>query len=547
MRALPLLLLLLAACAPVPPPPSRAAAAYDIGLTPRARVRDGGTLRLATTEFPAQWNYWHLGGTDLDTARILHTMMPWPFRSDEHGRVTADPAYLVRARITRTRPRQVVTYDLNPRARWSDGTPLGYRDFRALWRACAGRDPAYQITASTGYDRIASVRRGVDDRQVVVAFARPFGEWRSLFSPLYPAREIASPAAWDHAWLNHIPVTAGPFRPERIDRTAETLSLVRDPRWWGPRAKLDRLVFRYLARDAMPGAFASGAIDAFDAGADVAVYRRAARVPGAMVRGAAGPDFSQLSFNGAAPALRDVAVRRAVALAIDRRVIARASLTGLGRPPVLLNDHVFVNTQRGYRDNAGDFGAYDVARASELLDRAGWRLAGGVRRRNGRPLTLRYVYPASAAASRQNGELIQAMLRRAGVGVDLRPVPDSDFFARHLIPGDFDLAPFTWIGGAFPISGLEPAYGRPRDGRVRQNLARIGSARLDALLARATGEPDPARARRYADAADRLIWAEMHSLPLYQRPQIVPVRPGLVNWGAFGLRDPVWTDVGFRA
>jgi peptide/nickel transport system substrate-binding protein len=524
--------------------PVRAIAAYDVAPTPPDRVRDGGTLRLATTEFRSQWNYWHLGGADLDTARILGAMMPWLFRSDQNGRVTADPAYLVRAELTRTRPRQVITYDLNPKARWSDGTPLGYRDFQALWRACRGRDPAYPITTSTGYERIASVRRGTNDRQVVVTFARPFGEWRGLFSPLYPAGAITGPTAWSHAWVDRIPITAGPFRPERIDRTAGTLTIVRDPRWWGRRAKLDRVVFRYLARDAMPGAFASGEIDSFDAGADAAAYRRAERVPGSVVRRAAGPDFTQLTFNGAAPALADVNVRRAVAMAIDRRAIARSALAGLDTGPVrLLNDHAFVNTQEGYRDNAGP---YDPATAARLLDQAGWRRAGPVRRKDGTPLTLRYVYPLSASASRQSGDLLRVMLARVGVRLDPRPVPDSDFFDRYLIPGAYDLAPFSWIGGPFPISGLEPIYSRPRGPDPRQNVARVGSPRLDAVLRRATGELDPAVARKYADEADRMIWSEVHSSTLYQRPEIVPTRRTLVNWGAFGLSSPLWTDVGFQ-
>ncbi|MCW2943556.1 MAG: extracellular solute-binding protein family 5 [Actinoallomurus sp.] len=522
-------------------------AAYDIGLTPRDQVRDGGTLRLATTEFPAQWNYWHLGGTGLDAARTLTAMMPSLFRSDQNGRVTADPDYLTGAGITRTRPKQVITYDINPKAVWSDGTPLGYRDFQALWRACDGRHRAYQITASTGYERIESVERGASDRQVVVTFARPFGEWRGLFSPLYPAKAIGTPAAWDRAWVNRIPITAGPFRPERIDRTAETVSVVRDPGWWGRRAKLDRIVFRYLARDAMPGAFAGGEIDAFDVGPDAAAYRRAVVVPGAVVRGAAGPDFSQLTFNGASPVLAGADVRRAVAMAIDREAVARSALQDLGRPVRPLNDHVFVNTQEGYRDNAGDLGRYDPVRAGRLLGRAGWEPSGRIRRKNGRPLTLRYVYPVSAAASRQSGELIQAMLRRAGMRMDLRPVPDSDFFDKYLIPGDFDLAPFSWIGTPFPISGMRSIYGRPRDGDPQQNVARIGSRRLDAMLDRATAALDAATARQYANRADEMIWDEVHSLTLYQRPQIVPVRRTLVNWGAFGLYNPVWTDVGFTA
>lgn len=546
MLALLALSLLVAACgSPVPAPP-RAIAAYDIAPTPYERVHDGGTLRLATTEFRSQWNYWHLGGADLDTARILGALLPWLFRSDQYGRIGPDPAYLRRAEVTRTTPRQVVTYDINPSAYWSDGSPLGFHDFQALWRACRGRDRAYPITTSAGYERIASVERGASDRQVVVTFARPFGEWRGLFSPLYPAKTIDGPAAWSHAWLGRIPVTAGPFRLERIDRTAGTLAIVRDPRWWGRPARLDRVIFRYLGRDAMPGAFAGGEIDAFDAGPDAAVYQRVRRVPGTVVRRAAGPDFSQLTFNGAAPALADVNVRRAVAMAIDRRAVARSSLSGLGWPVRLLNDHAFVNTQEGYRDDAGELDAYDPVRAGRLLDRAGWRAAGTHRWKNGRSLTLRYVYPASAATSRQTGELIEAMLARVGVRLALKPVPDSDFFDRHLIPGAYEIAPFSWIGGPFPISGLKPIYGRPRDGDVQQNVARIGSRRLDERLDRANEELDPARARTYANEADRLIWAEVHSVTLYQRPEIVPARRTLVNWGAFGLYTPVWTDVGFR-
>jgi peptide/nickel transport system substrate-binding protein len=161
-------------------------------------------------------------------------------------------------------------------------------------------------------------------------------------------------------------------------------------------------------------------------------------------------------------------------------------------------------------------------------------------------LTLRYVYPLSAAASRQSGELMRVMLGRVGVRLEQRPVPDSDFFDRYLIPGAYDLAPFSWIGGPFPISGLEPIYGRPRGNDPRQNVARVGSPRLDAVLARATGELNAARARRYANEADRMIWAEVHSLTLYQRLEIVPTPRTLVNWGAFGLYTPLWTDVGFR-
>jgi peptide/nickel transport system substrate-binding protein len=540
------LLITLGGCGKAHPGGPPGLAPYDIGPAPRAAVRAGGTLRLATGEFRTQWNYWHLGGPNLDAVTVLRTTLPWLFRADATGTVTPNPDYLARVKVARTKPRQVVVYDVNPKARWSDGTPIDYRDFQALWRATRGRNRAFAIATSTGYDRIRSVERGNGDRQVVVTFARPFGEWPELFSPLYPAKTISTPDRWDHAWLNRLPMTAGPFRLEQIDRTAQTVSVVRDPTWWGARAKLDRIVFRYLARDAMPGALLGGEIDGFDAGMDAAAYGRVMGAAGLSVRRAAGPDFTQLTFNGAGPILSDPDVRRAVVMAIDRPTIARAALRGLPGRAEVMNDHVYVNTQRGYQDNAGRVGAYGPAEAQRLLDRAGWKPAGGGRRKNGRTLTLRYVFPDSATASRQSGELIQAMLGRVGVRLLLHPVPDGAFFDRYLLPGAYDVAPFTWHGTPFPISNLESVYARPRGGAVQQNLARIGSARLDRKLAQAVGQLDPLRAEQTANEADRMIWDEVHSLPLYQRPQIVPVRASLANWGAFGLRDPIWTDVGFR-
>jgi peptide/nickel transport system substrate-binding protein len=540
------LLIALGGCGTTRPGGPLGLAPYDIGPASRAAVRDGGTFRLATGEFRTQWNYWHLGGPNLDAVTVLRTTLPWLFRADATGAVTPNPDYLARVRVARTKQRQVIVYDINPKARWSDGTPIGYRDFQALWRATRGGNRAFAIATSTGYDRVRSVERGSGDRQVVVTFARPFGEWPELFSPLYPAKTISTPDRWDHAWLNRLPVTAGPFRLERIDRTAETVSVTRDPAWWGARAKLDRIVFRYLARDAMPGALLGGEIDGFDAGMDAAAYGRVMGATGLSVRRAAGPDFTQLTFNGAGPTLSDPNVRRAVVMAIDRPTIARSALRGLPGRADVMNDHVYVNTQRGYQDNAGRLGMYDPAEARRLLDRAGWTSAGGGRRKNGRTLTLRYVFPESATASRQSGELIQSMLGRVGVRLLIRPVPDAAFFDRYLVPGAYDVAPFTWHGTPFPISNLESVYARPRGGAVQQNLARIGFPRLDRKLAQAVGELDPLQAQRAANEADRMIWDEVHSLPLYQCPQIVPVRASLANWGAFGLADPIWTDVGFR-
>jgi glutathione transport system substrate-binding protein len=543
--------LVLAACGPSgePGPQPQGAtgklAASDINPVPRARVRSGGTLRWPLPEFPTQWNFHHVNGAKGVVNEIIQGVLPHVMRADEKGVMHPVPDYLVSAEVTRHRPRQVVTYTINPRARWSDGTAVTYRDFAAQAQALSGHDTRFQLAAVTGYEQIERVTAGADERQAVVTFARPFADWMALFSPLYPAQTNSDPRLFNEGWLNRLRVTAGPFRLEIIDRTAKTVAIVRDERWWGEPAKLDRIVFRIMDGSAMPGAFANGEVDVLDASNDANAYRRALGVDGAVIRRAAGPDWRHFTFNGASAVLSDVRVRQAVMAGLDRRAIAHSDLKDLDWPIQVLNNHFFMNTQEGYRDNAGELGRYDPERARLLLDSAGWVQRGAYRVKDGRTLALRFVIPSTQQISKQEGELTQAMLRQIGIRVDIRPVPTDDLFDRYVTPGNFDVVPFSWLGTPFPVSSNRAVFAEPQGDSIQQNYSRVGSAELDELMDRAVQELDPDRARELINEADQLAWEQAAVLPLYQRPQLMATRSDLANFGARGFYDLAYEDIGF--
>ncbi|WP_245623338.1 ABC transporter family substrate-binding protein [Spirillospora albida] len=519
--------------------------ASDIGPVPRDRVLTGGTLRWPLPEFPSQWNFHHVNGMKGVVEQVVQGALPFLMRADAQAVPRPVPEYLRSAHLTRTRNGQTVTYRLNPRARWSDGRPIGLRDFAAQARALSGHDPRFQVAAVTGYRQITRVERGEDDHVVKVTFAGTYADWRSLFSPLYPAMTNARPDAFDTAWTNRLPVTAGPFRLQRIDRTAKTVTMVRDPRWWGPRARLDRIVYRALDPSAAPGAFANREIDLMDVGLDADALRRVRRVPGAVIRRAGGPDWRHLTFNAARPALSDVRVRRAVMLGIDRDVLVRSDLSGLGVPRRTLGNHLYVNTQKGYRDNSAELGRHDPDEAGRLLDEAGWARHGRYRAKAGRVLALRFVVASGVAGGRREGELTRVLLERIGIRVDIETVPADDLFDRYVVPGRFDIVPFSWLGTSFPLSTLRGVFARPGRGGAGQNFSRAGTAAIDAAMDRAIAETDAERAQDLANRADRLIWRQALVLPLYQRPQLVAVRGDLANIGACGFLEPAYQDIGF--
>ncbi|MFC7583141.1 ABC transporter family substrate-binding protein [Nonomuraea antimicrobica] len=430
-------------------------------------------------------------------AVISNALLPSPFTSNEKAEISVDPNYVVDAEVTDQRPKQVVTYTLNPKARWSDGKPITWADYQAQWHALNGRDPAFRIASSTGYQDIEKVARGKDDHEVVVTFAKPFGDWQALFGPLLPAATNRSSEAFNNAWLNKIPVTSGPFKFGGFDQTAKTITLLRDDAWWGERAKLDRIIYRASEQDSLISAFSNGELDLIDVGPSAPDYARARATSGAQVRQAAGPDFRHFTFNGSSDLLKDRTVRQAVQLGINRQAIAQSDLQGLDWPIALLNNHFFMNTQEGYQDNAGDLGGYAPARARQLLDAAGWKLNGAVRHKNGKPLDLRFVVPSGVQISKSEGELAQSMLAQIGVKLTIKAVPSDDFFTKYVIPGNFDITPFAYIGTPFPVSSSYGIYANAADGRTwNANFGRTGSAAIDESMNRAAQSLDPVRPAR---------------------------------------------------
>ncbi|MEQ4719986.1 ABC transporter family substrate-binding protein [Nonomuraea sp. B19D2] len=520
--------------------------AFDINLQPRDKVKDGGTLRWGINEFPSQWNRNHVDGNLAVAAAVSNALLPSPFLSNEKAEISVNHDYVLEAEVTRQQPKQVITYRLNPKAKWSDGKPITWADYQAQWHALNGRNPAFHIASPTGYQDIEKVARGKDDFEVVVTFDKPFGDWQALFGPLLPAATNRTPDTFDHAWLNKIPVTAGPFKFGGFDQTAKTITLVRDDSWWGNRAKLDKIIYRASEQDSLIGAFSNGELDIIDVGPSAPDYARAKGTPGAQVRQAAGPDFRHFTFNGSSELLKDQSVRQAIQLGINRQAIAQSDLQGLDWPIALLNNHFFMNTQEGYQDNAGKLGVYDPARARQLLDAAGWKLSGAVRQKNGKVLDLRFVVPSGVQVSKQEGELAQSMLAQIGVKLTIKAVPSDDFFTKYVIPGNFDITPFAYIGTPFPVSSSYGIYANSPDGKTwNANFGRTGSPAIDQAMSRAAQSLDPARARMLTNQVDEQIWQLVNVLPLYQRPQNVATRQTLANVGARGFYDVRYEDIGF--
>ncbi|GGW32149.1 lipoprotein [Streptomyces lucensis JCM 4490] len=421
---------LLAGCGSDEDEAGKPLAGQDIAQVARSQVADGGTLKWAVDAVPETLNTFQ-ADADSATTRVAQAVLPSMFRLDATGRPVADPAYLESAKVIETEPRQVVLYKLNQQAVWSDGREIGAADFVAQWRALSGRNSAYWTARNAGYDRIEKIERGASDLQVRVTFSRPYADWKSLFSPLYPKQVTGTPDAFNDGARRKLQVTAGPFRVEKVDTAKKDVVLTRNPRWWGRPAKLNGIVLHAVPRGERAAALADGSVDL--ATIDAADARRidlAAKGAGSPFRGGgktsvktlrswalahgiasdgakAGrkklrkaisayleeqqalrgfdvrrslePAYTQLALNGSEGPLADERVRRAVARALDREELAKLVLTPLGLPAVPVGSHLALAGQAAYADNSGAVGGQDTKEAQALLGDAGWVPGGPVK------------------------------------------------------------------------------------------------------------------------------------------------------------------------
>lgn len=530
---------------PLKNPGETGLAQEDVNRTDPGKLKDGGELKFPITALPDNWNNFQVNGVHIDGNRILTTLMPQLFVLKADYTVVANPDYLLDAKLTSQDP-QVVTYKINPKAKWSDGRALSWEDFAAQAQALSGKAAGYRIATSAGYEDMSKVERGADDQEVRVTFGKRYADWKGLFSPLYPKQLNASAEAFNTAWQNKPMVTGGPFKIQNIDLTAKLVTVVRDDAWWGTRPRLSGITFRQVDKSALGDALANGSIDFYEVGSNVDLYSRAQSIPGVVIRQAPTPDYLHLTFNGAPTApLADPKLRVALMRGIDPRMITKALLGKLvqGEPPVVGN-HFYLLGAKNYVDNSA-VASFNVEAARAALDALGWKLSGEYRAKDGRALEIRFVSPAQNPVSEQISTLVQNQLKAIGVKVSTTAVPASEYFRQYVNVGNFDVTAFGWKKGPYPISSTKSIYYLdPKN--VGANYGRVGNDAINKLIEEGTAELDDAKRAEIANRIDKEVWEAGHHLPLYQLPGAVAIRSNLANLGAVGATNPIeWANIGF--
>lgn len=519
----------------------------DVNPQPASKIKQGGTMNYVQVSLCPQFNGNAAGGNLADCSTTMGPLLPYYTYFDGNGNVQVNKDYASSIKVSKVNGKQTVTYALNPEAVWTDGKSVTAEDFISMWKALNGTNKAFAVISTTGYDKMESVVQGKTKFDVIVTFKETYADWQPLFGALKPASLTATPEAFNNSWKLAPSPTSGPFIWDGVDNTAKTISVKRNPNWWGEKPYLDRIVFKQVPQAAQIDALLNGEIDYMDVSIDANAVKRVKADKGKKVRldTNVSATFEHLTFGPFNAVTGDVAVRQALALALDREQIAVAIQSPIvGKKNVaVLNNRIFMKGLYCNQDNSGSLGKRDLKAARAMLDKAGWTVGSdGIRSKNGVRLSIATKYPSGNDARRDIILLSTAMAKEVGIELVPTLIPSADYFVKHITqPANFELAVFAWVGTAYPIASSPNLYKTDS----AQNFPKISSALVDSLGVRANQILALPKRCELMNQMDKELWKIMPSIPLYQRPNAVAVATKLANFGAFGYTSLDWAKVGF--
>jgi len=305
------------------------------------------------------------------------------------------------------------------------------------------------------------------------------------------------------------PVGSGPFQfvSQQLDRD---VVIARTPTYWGAMPNIPRIRFAVVP-DVTTQALEleKGSADVESNPSNVDILSALGRNPRLVVDEGPGTKINFLVFNMRDPILRDVRVRTAIALAINRPLIirtlyhGRARIAGTPLPP----EHWAWTGDTAQH-------SYDPTAANALLDQAGYhRGRNGVRFRISEKTSNDETVRLVAVA-------MQDQLAQVGIALDLRSFEYATFYS-DLTRGAFQLAPSVWIGGnenpdifRYALSSASfPPHGA--------NRGYYSNPEMDRLIADATTTTD--RQQQIADytSIQQLAARDLPSLNLWYLDSVI--------------------------
>lgn len=547
--------LLLGACAGTPGTTSTdGRVTGDLNTVNTANVGTGGTVTYTITYPISNWNVLNSGGATYSVLDVSGALLPGVFMIRPDASMSPNPAVVTTAEKVGDSP-QTVKYTINPKAVWSDGTPMTAADLVYTWKVLDPRHcPKCQAANTAGYDRIKSVTGSDGGRVVTVVFDQPYVDWKSLFTPFLPAHVAATYGSVDtpdglaksfnEGLAKTVPrYSGGPFRIDSVTNDGSVV-MVRNEKWYGEPAKLDKIVFRLITDvSQQPTSLANHEVDVIYPNPQVDIVQQVDELPGVRYQVTPGATMHQIWLNLNAAVMKDVALRKAIFEAVNVQQVIDKTIGQFDDTAEQLKNHMFIKGAPGYSDVVSQFGygIGDAEKAKKTLSDAGYTGVGSkLVTPDGKPLpALRFVVQAGDKLRASEAQLVKAAVAPVGIDVEVATVSNTIDAVQD---GNWAISVGTVSQSPFSATSNIPYYLSCPPGVTfcRFNIANYGNPEVDKLLNSALASPNAEEATKLLQQADKIVSADYAVLPLYQNRSFLAYNAKIANLRENSLGFPTY-------
>jgi peptide/nickel transport system substrate-binding protein len=411
---------------------------------------------------------------------------------------------------------------------WSDGQPITARDPAFTYNLMMTNTDA--ATANGSYTANFASVQATDDYTLVIKSKKPYATMLSLDIPVVPEHvwsKIKNIGDFTNEDTSQPVVGSGPFVLTGYQE-GQFVKLKANPSYWRGAPKIAELdLVSYTNTDAAVQALRKGDVDVVY-GLTASQFDALKAQPDITLNDGHNRRFSSLMINpGAAtksgdpigngnPALKDVALRQAIARALDQQTLVNRVLQGHAEvgasiiPPVFPTYH--------WTPTDAEKRTFDPAAANAALDQAGYpKGADGIRAdKSGKRLSLRLLATSDDPTQAQEAEFVKGWLH--DIGIEVKPQFKSGTQVDDdTTGGDYDLAFSGWSVNPDPdqMLALETCGQRPEaNGKGGSTADYFCNADYDRMYAEQAAEIDPGKRAQIVKDMQKVLYEQVPSVVL---------------------------------